>query len=305
MIIDRLPPFAKRFFLPFQSSLSGRQFAHLWSLVLAVAVNLRAAKLIHLSAVTPDHGHRTRRGAFLSHGDWSAPALVEQSALGLLEAMKPKAGEVVQLILDDTRIPKRGSKMGYVSKIYDHKQRKFVHGHIVLFAAIVFRGVVLPFQIDLWKPKGHCGPRYRKLTDMAAQIIRAFGAPEGVKVQVLFDAFYLCPTVTKACEAQGFAFFSVAQRNRNLRTANGRTRRIDAQNRRAHGRSDPTQGQERADETLAQDRPAADRLLRRAPEPHRSGADGRQQAAARAVEEDHRDRDQSDQPQGQADRGDL
>lgn len=206
--------------------MSKPQFTHLWSLVLAVAVNLRAAKLIHLSGITPDHGHRTRRGAFLSRSDWDAPALVEQTATDLLKAMKPRQGEVVQLILDDTRIPRRGSKMGCVSKIYDHKQRKFVRGHIVLFAAVVFRGVVMPFRIELWAPKGHCGPGYRKLTDMAAAIIRGFHAPAAVKVQVLFDAFYLCPTVAKACEERGFGFFSVAQRNRNLRTANGKTRKI-------------------------------------------------------------------------------
>ena len=31
-------------------------------------------------------------------------------------------------------------------------------------------------------------------------------APEGVKVRVLFDAFYLCPQVARACENNGFTF---------------------------------------------------------------------------------------------------
>jgi hypothetical protein len=107
--------------------------------------------------------------------------------------MQPQAGEVAYLILDDTRLAKRGSKMGFVSKIWDHKHRRFVRGHIVLTAAIAFRGVVLPWRIELWKPKGHPGPRYRKLTDMAAAMVKALQAPAGVKVRVLFDAFYLCP----------------------------------------------------------------------------------------------------------------
>jgi hypothetical protein len=67
----------------------------------------------------------------------------------------------------------------------------------------------------------------RKLTDMAAQMIRDFGAAQGVKVRVLFDAFYLCPTVSTACVSKGFFFFSVAQRGRNFITAaNGKTRKI-------------------------------------------------------------------------------
>ena len=228
MIISRLPSSLQGFFRPSRSGLSGDQFRHLWSLVLALAVNLRAAKLLHLANLTPAAGHRTRHGAFLSQGDWDAPALLEQTAATLLEQMKPRTGEVVELILDDTRIAKRGRKMDHVSKIWDHKHQKFVRGHIVLLAAVCFRGVVLPWRIDLWKPKGHGGPRHRKLTDMAAAMIRGFAAPAGVKVRVLFDAFYLCPAVTKACQSKGFFFFSVAQRNRNFTTANGRRRKIAA-----------------------------------------------------------------------------
>lgn len=226
MIIERLPSFAQGFFRRFRVGLSKPQFSHLWSLVLGVVVSLRAAKLVHLSAVVPGGGHRTGAGAFLSRSDWDAPGLVHEAAMDLLSAMKPRAGEVVYLILDDTRLSKRGKKMGFVSKIYDHKQHKFVKGHVVLTAAVCFRGVVLPWRVELWKPRGHAGPRYRKLTDMAAGMIKAFAAPQGVKVRVLFDAFYLCPKVAQACESKGFKFFSVAQRSRNFRTANGKTRKI-------------------------------------------------------------------------------
>jgi SRSO17 transposase len=226
VIISQLPSFAQRFFRRSQAKLSRPRFTHLWSLVLGIVLNLRAAKLVHLSALAPQGGHRTRCGAFLSHCDWDAPALLHEAATDLLASMKPQPGETVYLILDDTRLPKRGSKMGWVSKIYDHKEHKFVKGHIVLTAAIVFRGVVMPFRIELWKPKGHPGPRYRKLTNMAAEMIKALQVPAGVKVRVLFDAFYLCPTVTKACESRGFTFFSVAARNRNFRTANHKPRKI-------------------------------------------------------------------------------
>ena len=227
MILSRLPSFLQRFFRPFRTALSDDQFRHLWCLVLGLAVNLRAAKLLHLSHLAPAGGHRTRHGAFLAHGDWDAPALLAEAGTDLLNSMRPRAGEVIYLILDDNRIPKRGKKMDHVSKIWDHKQQRFVRGHIVLTAAVMFRGVVLPWRIDLWKPKGHAGPpRYRKLTDMAGAMIRDFAAPDGVKVRVLFDAFYLCPSVTNACVSKGFTFFSVAQRGRNFTTPNGKRRKI-------------------------------------------------------------------------------
>jgi SRSO17 transposase len=226
VIISRLPSFLQCFFRPLRKNLSDDQFRHLWSFVLALVVNLRAAKLLHLSNLAPAAGHRTRHGAFCSQGTWDAPTLLHDTARHLLGGMKPQAGETLYLILDDNRIAKRGRKMDHLSKIWDHKQQRFVHGHIVLVCAICFRGVVLPWCIELWKPKGHSGPRYRKLTDMAAAMIRDFAAPAGLKVRVLFDAFYLCPAVTKACVAKGFFFFSVAQRSRNFTTANGKKRKI-------------------------------------------------------------------------------
>src|SRR6266516_132622 len=87
VIIDRLPSFVQPFFSPARPLLAKPQFAHLWGLVLAVVVNLRAAKLVHLSAATPRQGHLTSAGAFLSRSDWDAPALVERQAMGLLAAM--------------------------------------------------------------------------------------------------------------------------------------------------------------------------------------------------------------------------
>ena len=225
MIIDRLPSFLQRFFSPMRAAVCKPQYPHLWSLVLAVAVTLRPAKLVHLSAASPGGGHRTSRGAFLSHSGWDAPALVERAGSDLLAAMKPRLGEVLYLILDDTRIAKRGRKMGYVSKVWDHKRQKFVRGHVALVAAVCFRGVVLPWRVELWKPRGCPGPRYRKLTDMAAAMVRAFEAPAGVKVRVLFDAFYLCPSVARACADRGFTFFSVASRNRCLTTGEGKRAR--------------------------------------------------------------------------------
>jgi hypothetical protein len=226
MIFNHLPSFLKRFFQPMRSSLSKPQFAHVWTLALAMVINLRSSKLVHLPRVACRSTHRTRHGAFLNHADADIPALLQRQTSDLLAGMKPVAGETAYLILDDHRIAKRGRKMARVSKIWDHKQQKFVHGHIVLTAAILFRGVVLPWRLHLQKPKGQPGPRYCKLTDLAARMIREFAPPAGVKARVLFDAFYLCPAVTRACKSRGFGFFSVAAKNRRFTPDGGKGRKI-------------------------------------------------------------------------------
>ena len=230
VIVDRLPSCVKGFFSPLRPRLSKPQFAHLWTLALAIVINLRGAKLVHLTRVAPRSTHRTRHGAFLNHAAVDVPALLDERTCAALAGMKPRAGETVYLIRDDHRIAKRGRTMARLSKIWDHKLQKFVHGHVVLFAAVCFRGVVLPWRLHLWKPKGQPGPpRYRKLTDLAAHMIREFVPPAaGVKVRVLFDAFYLSPVVTRACESRGFTYFSVAAKNRCFRRDGdgGRGRKI-------------------------------------------------------------------------------
>jgi hypothetical protein len=228
VIIDAQPRFLHRFFRLLRSGLSKPQFSHLWTLILALVVNLRRAKLAHLTEVPPDHGHRTAHGAFLAQADWDAVALLNDQVHRLLRRMKPRPGETIYLLIDDTRIAKRGKTMAGLSEIWDHKQQKYVRGHLVITAAISFRGVVFPWRFVVWKAKPLAGRSYRKTTEIAAEIIRAFDPPKGLKVRVLFDAFYLCPLVTKTCHRRGFSWFSVASKNRTFTRQQGGKRKIAA-----------------------------------------------------------------------------
>lgn len=57
---------------------------------------------------------------------------------------------------------------------------------------------------------------FRKLTQMAADMIMAVVLPQGARAVVLFDSYYLCPTVTAACQEADWPFISVAKKNRNF-----------------------------------------------------------------------------------------
>ena len=101
----------------------------------------------------PGHSHRTVYGVFLSRSDWDAGRLLDMKVDHVLRRMRPRGGEVIYLVIDDTRIPKRGKRMFAVSKIWDHKQQRYIHGHFVLTAAVLFRGVTLPWRLELWLAK--------------------------------------------------------------------------------------------------------------------------------------------------------
>jgi hypothetical protein len=226
MIIDVCPRSVQQFLRAWRSQLSDAQFRHLWTIVLAIAVNPRAAKLIHLAGTVLAGRHRTSLGAFLRRDNWDEQALLDNRAQWIIRRMHPRRGEEIQLIIDDTRVLKRGKQMACLSRIYDYKNNRHGWGHIIVLAAIRFRGVTLPWRVVLWRPRTVAGSGYQKFTEIAAEMIRQMPRFGRLRVRVLFDSFYLCPLITQTCAARGFSWFSVAQRSRRFTRTRGRRRAI-------------------------------------------------------------------------------
>jgi hypothetical protein len=197
------------------AGLSRSQKNHLTGLVLAL-LSGPGAKLRTLAGRSSADRHRTCLGRFLAVSEWDERSAVGAQGADVLRRLRLKRGDAIELILDDTRIAKRGRKMDDLSRMWDHAHGCFAHGHTVLVAAVRARGVTLPWALRLWLPKHSAGRNYRKLTDMAADLIAEFQPPPGVRVNVLFDAAFLCPQVAEACESRGFYWFSVAQRSRRF-----------------------------------------------------------------------------------------
>ena len=151
MIMRRVPRFLQGIFSPFRRTLSKPQFVHLQTLVLALLISPRKTKLVHLATAASGSKHRTSHGRFLSESDWDASGLMATEAKRILRKMKPRQGETIYLLLDDVRIVKRRTKrMEGVSKLWDHAHQRYAYGHTVVTAAILFRGVVLPWRLELW-----------------------------------------------------------------------------------------------------------------------------------------------------------
>jgi hypothetical protein len=95
----------------------------------------------------------------------------------------------------------------------------YIQGHQYVCAIVVCCEAVIPLGIRLCVRKAQCvalGVAFHKTTELAAQVIQEFKAPAGVNVLVLFDAYYLCHTVVKACRAQRFHFATTLKSNRRL-----------------------------------------------------------------------------------------
>lgn len=217
--IIRVPPSLDNFFHPLKGHFHWNHFGYFRLLVLAIACMWGRRNVTNLYRYLDTAPHRTRFNNFFLVERWDPAAVLRQQAQTLLRSLHPRQGETIYLILDDSKKAKRGRTMDAVAKMKDPTTDTYIRGHQYVCAILVYRDHVIPFGIRLYVKQAHCpalGLSFRKTTELAAQLIRECKAPTGVKVVVLFDAYYLCPTVVKACREQRFHFASTLKSNRSL-----------------------------------------------------------------------------------------
>jgi len=234
--IGKFPFFGKRFFRQARKLVGSCHFGHFWRLVVAIASLHGRRSLSRLRDAVREGDSRTRQAIshFLTRAEWDAPEILRQTALDTLRRLGWKAGDTLYVILDDTQKRKRGKRMDAVCKLFLHAEKVYAKGHTIAGCALVYRGVVIPYAVRLWANQAFCsGPQklasgeqpvnFRKLTQLAADMIGEVAVPSRGRVIVLFDSYYLCPAVIRACEAKRFPFVGVAKKNRNF-YPNGRLR---------------------------------------------------------------------------------
>lgn len=221
--IGRFPPFGKRFFRLARKLVDSCHFAHFWRAVMALASMQGRRSMKKLECACRNHHSRQSIGFFLTKAHWNAPQLLSETAVDTLKGLGWKPGDPLHVVFD-TQKRKRGKLMEAVSKIFLHAEKVYAQGHTILGCAIVYRGVVIPYAVRLWASEAFCEEtqqdtydgepvEFRKLTELAGDIIRVLPFR---KATVLFDAYYLCPNVTRACEAQKYRYVGVAKKNRSF-----------------------------------------------------------------------------------------
>ena len=214
--IGRIPGKLQRFFKPLRSSFTQRAWGHFWPLVLAITIS-HGCTIERLAKALRGSTHRTNHGEFLWRSCWSESEVMQAIAVDMLQSLFRKYDRNIFLVIDDTQTLKRGKKMQAVGKLRHHATGKYGFGHTIVKVCLYYRGVSIPWGSWLYVKKEHVKSLklpFHKLTDLAAQAIRRAHLPATLKVTVLFDAFYLCPTVVHACKEKGWHYIGVGKSNR-------------------------------------------------------------------------------------------
>ena len=219
--IVRFPKKLESFFDSLETAFHWDHFDYFRMLVLLIVFSWgrRNISTLYRHLDNRCQAHRSRFNNFLNLTRWNCQVVLQMKAYELLSNLGLRQGDVVEFILDDSKKQKRGKAMEAVNWIRDPLTGRNIRGHQYVTAIIRFRGHTIPFGIRLYIKQEDCPSlrrNFKKTTQLAAELISEFEPPEGVLVRVLFDSYYLCPVVVKACRKKGFRFISTLKSNRNL-----------------------------------------------------------------------------------------
>lgn len=215
----RLPRSLDKFCRPLQRHFRWDHFEYFRLLVVVMAFAWGRPHVAKLYRDLEARHHRTRFNNCFLVQRWDPEAALQQKAQELLRALAPQPGDTVSLILDDSKHAKRGTPMDAIATLKDPTTEAYRWGHQYVCSTLRFRPQVIPWGIRRYVNKEACaavGVPFRQTTALAAQRMREFTVPAGVKVTVRFDAYYLCATVLKACREKRFRLASTLKRNRRL-----------------------------------------------------------------------------------------
>jgi SRSO17 transposase len=216
--IGKIPQKVKSFFKPSKNNVSAHIYSYYCNLVLAICIS-HGSTIDRLVKLLRNTTHRTNHGEFLWRSDFDEMAVVQAQAGGLLKRLYKKGCRNCLLIIDDTQTIKRAKKMQAVGKIHHHASGKYCMGHTIIKACLYYRGVTIPLGSWLYIKKEHAKELeipFKKLTELAGQIVIDTDIPDKFDVTVLFDAFYLCPILANACKKREWRYISVSKSNRWL-----------------------------------------------------------------------------------------
>jgi len=228
--IGRVPQILEPFVDNLRVWFSKPAYAHFGPLLIAFAVAFGRRNINSLYACMQSKTHRQKLNDFMVESRWADVQVLTDAAWFTLMFMKPRKGERLDIIIDGSGKRKRGRHMDALGFIREAGTPGVIPGHKYLLVLLRFRGVILPWAVDLYVPRKffrtqagrdlaeRTGRRFRTLNEMSASILADMPADwaKQFKVYVLIDSGFCNPTVCSAIRAQGFHFICAAQSSRNF-----------------------------------------------------------------------------------------
>jgi len=154
---------------------------------------------------------------FLTHSPWDLQTVQDKRLSLANENLHSSQRSTGYFLIDDTINNKTGKHMENVGYHYDSKIGKSVLGHDIVTTHYVNGDTEYPVGISLYVKKETCQQKnteFKTKIQLAVEQIKAFKAPEGVRIMVDFDCWFFCHQIVDAARSRVWDWVTQADSNR-------------------------------------------------------------------------------------------
>lgn len=221
MKILEIPNEFREMLLPFREFMTAPQFKHFTKYTFGLIVAETKKKTVEgINALYAEKNDRSNLTRFMTQSPLQMEPILNKALQRHWKHLNIPVRSNFFLIIDDSDTEKSGKKMqgaGYFKCHNGEKQYVFGHNFVLMLASC--DSVAVPVGIRLYLKEQYCEGQkipFKSKNQLAAELLKGFRPPKSVRVSVLFDSWYLNPTVVKSCQEKGYPYISQAKSNRTI-----------------------------------------------------------------------------------------
>ena len=221
MKILEIPQEFKDMLTPFREFMTSPQFKHFTRYVFGLVVAEKKKKTVEgINAIYAERKDRSNLTRFMIKSPVEMEPIVNKALEKHWKHLNIRVGFNLFLLIDDSETDKSGKQMEGAGFFKCHSgEKKYIFGHNFVLMLASVNSVAVPVGIKLYLKEGYCKKNqipFNTKNQLAAELIESFRAPRGVRVSVVFDSWYLNPTVGDSCHKKGYPYISQSKNNRTI-----------------------------------------------------------------------------------------
>lgn len=213
----------KAFSNRFRDLFSKRQFFYFQVYIYGIIVMQKQQKNVsQISKAWVEPLCRSSLQKFLCQVQWDFEKVIQRSRTQVIRKLShlPRSQRNLELVIDDTDIDKFGESVFGVGWYKKRKEDLPWRAIQLVVLGVLVDDWFVPLDFRIYAPQKVCERipmRFETKNVMAAKMLKKLKLPRELHVGVMFDSWYLNPTVTKAVEQRKWRWYSRSRCNRKIR----------------------------------------------------------------------------------------
>jgi len=221
MKVLEIPREFKEMLIPFRQFMTGPQFKHFTRYVFGLIVAEKKKKTVEgINALYAEKKDRSNLTRFMIESPLEIEPILSKALEKHWKHLNIHVGFNLFLVIDDSDTEKSGKHIEGTGFFKCHNgEKKYIFGHNFVLMLASCNSVAVPVGIRIYLKEDYCKENkitFKNKNQLAAELIEGFKPPRNVRVSVLFDSWYLNPTVVDICQEKGYAHISQAKSNRTI-----------------------------------------------------------------------------------------